>query len=245
MALLALAGPPSTRPGMLHVPPLRVPVVLAVEEGRRVRRLFDTARPLRGAVHRHRHGHVAVRRDRQEPGRRAHHDARRPRARPPTAEVVVQAPNRVQVRLQGSRSALAPLTPDVLDASLDLAGPRPGRAPRAGSTSRPRRRRPRRRAHAGRGARRAGRADAGAAAGGGQPDRDAAAGHHARRRAHRARTRHDQRSGGAGPGGAPRGRHRGHRASPPAAAQLRADPPARRQRAGGARLSSWTRRSSR
>ncbi len=41
-------------------------------------------------------------------------------------EVVVQAPNRVQVRLQGSRSAVAPLTPDVLDASLDLAGLGPG-----------------------------------------------------------------------------------------------------------------------
>ncbi len=41
-------------------------------------------------------------------------------------EVVVQAPNRVQVRLQGSRSAVAPLTPDVLDASLDLQGLGPG-----------------------------------------------------------------------------------------------------------------------
>ncbi len=41
-------------------------------------------------------------------------------------EVVVQAPNRVQVRLQGPRSALAVLSPMVLDASVDLAGLRPG-----------------------------------------------------------------------------------------------------------------------
>ncbi len=37
-------------------------------------------------------------------------------------EVVVQAPGRVQVRLQGPRSALALLSPAVLDASLDLSG---------------------------------------------------------------------------------------------------------------------------
>ena len=42
------------------------------------------------------------------------------------SEVVVQAPNRVVVRLQGSRSFIAPLTPDVLDASLDLTGLGPG-----------------------------------------------------------------------------------------------------------------------
>jgi YbbR domain-containing protein len=41
-------------------------------------------------------------------------------------EVVVQAPSRVQVRLQGSRAAITPLTPDVLDASLDLSGLAPG-----------------------------------------------------------------------------------------------------------------------
>jgi len=44
----------------------------------------------------------------------------------PTAEAVVQAPNRVQVRLQGPRSALALLVPTLLDASVDLAGLRPG-----------------------------------------------------------------------------------------------------------------------
>jgi len=41
-------------------------------------------------------------------------------------EVVVQAPNRVVVRLQGSRSGISLLTPDVLDASLDLTGLGPG-----------------------------------------------------------------------------------------------------------------------
>ncbi len=41
-------------------------------------------------------------------------------------EVVVQAPNRLQVRLQGPRSALALLTPPMLDASVDLSGLRPG-----------------------------------------------------------------------------------------------------------------------
>jgi len=41
-------------------------------------------------------------------------------------EVVVQAPSRVQVRLQGPRSALALLTPSVLDASVDLSGLRAG-----------------------------------------------------------------------------------------------------------------------
>ncbi|HYM68337.1 MAG TPA: CdaR family protein [bacterium] len=47
------------------------------------------------------------------------------------AEVVVQAPSRVQVHLQGPRSALALLTPALLDASVDLSGFRPGehRAP--------------------------------------------------------------------------------------------------------------------
>jgi YbbR domain-containing protein len=42
------------------------------------------------------------------------------------AEVVVQAPSRVQVRLQGPRSALALLTPALMDASADLSGLRPG-----------------------------------------------------------------------------------------------------------------------
>jgi YbbR domain-containing protein len=41
-------------------------------------------------------------------------------------EVVVQAPARVQVRLQGPRSALALLAPSLLDASVDLTGLRPG-----------------------------------------------------------------------------------------------------------------------
>ncbi len=41
-------------------------------------------------------------------------------------EVVVQSPGRVQVRLQGPRSALAFLSPALLDASVDLAGLRPG-----------------------------------------------------------------------------------------------------------------------
>ncbi|HLJ60610.1 MAG TPA: CdaR family protein [bacterium] len=42
------------------------------------------------------------------------------------SEVVVQAPSRVQVHLQGPRSALALLTPALLDASVDLSGLRPG-----------------------------------------------------------------------------------------------------------------------
>lgn len=42
------------------------------------------------------------------------------------AEVVVQAPARVVVRLQGPPSALAPLEPTLLDASVDLTGLRPG-----------------------------------------------------------------------------------------------------------------------
>ncbi len=41
-------------------------------------------------------------------------------------EVVVQSPGRVQVRLQGPRSALAFLSPTLLDASVDLTGLRPG-----------------------------------------------------------------------------------------------------------------------
>jgi YbbR domain-containing protein len=44
-----------------------------------------------------------------------------------TNEVLVQAPpSRVQVRLSGPRSAVALLTPAVLDASIDLSGLRPG-----------------------------------------------------------------------------------------------------------------------
>lgn len=43
-----------------------------------------------------------------------------------TTEVVVQAPTRVQVRLQGPRSALAEITPSVVDAYVDLSGFRPG-----------------------------------------------------------------------------------------------------------------------
>ncbi len=42
------------------------------------------------------------------------------------SEVVVQAPSRVQVHLQGPRSALALLTPALLDASVDLSGLTPG-----------------------------------------------------------------------------------------------------------------------
>jgi YbbR domain-containing protein len=42
------------------------------------------------------------------------------------SEVVVQAPSRVQVHLQGPRSALALLTPALLDASVDLSGLKPG-----------------------------------------------------------------------------------------------------------------------
>ncbi len=43
-----------------------------------------------------------------------------------TNEVIVQAPGRVQVRLQGPRSALAFLSPALLDASVDLTGLKPG-----------------------------------------------------------------------------------------------------------------------
>jgi YbbR domain-containing protein len=43
-----------------------------------------------------------------------------------TTEVVVQAPSRVQVRVQGPRSAVAALTPSLLDAFVDLSGLRPG-----------------------------------------------------------------------------------------------------------------------
>ncbi len=43
-----------------------------------------------------------------------------------TDRVVVQAPSRVQIRLQGPRSALTLLTPALLDASVDLSGLRPG-----------------------------------------------------------------------------------------------------------------------
>ncbi len=41
-------------------------------------------------------------------------------------EVIVQAPGRVQVRLQGPRSALALLSRSLLDASVDLTGLKPG-----------------------------------------------------------------------------------------------------------------------
>lgn len=41
-------------------------------------------------------------------------------------EVVVRSPTQVRVRLQGPRSALAPLSPAFLDASVDLSGLRPG-----------------------------------------------------------------------------------------------------------------------
>lgn len=43
-----------------------------------------------------------------------------------TTQVVVQAPSRVQVRVQGPRSAVAALTPSLLDAFVDLSGLRPG-----------------------------------------------------------------------------------------------------------------------
>jgi YbbR domain-containing protein len=43
-----------------------------------------------------------------------------------TSEVVTQSPSRVQVRLQGPRSALALLSPAYLHASVDLSGLRPG-----------------------------------------------------------------------------------------------------------------------
>jgi YbbR domain-containing protein len=42
------------------------------------------------------------------------------------SEVVVRSPTQVKVRLQGPRSALAPLSPAFLDASVDLSGLRPG-----------------------------------------------------------------------------------------------------------------------
>ncbi len=43
-----------------------------------------------------------------------------------TTEVVVQVPTRIQVHLQGPRSALALLVPALLDASVDLSGLGPG-----------------------------------------------------------------------------------------------------------------------
>jgi YbbR domain-containing protein len=43
-----------------------------------------------------------------------------------SAEVVVQVPNRISIRLQGPPSALTPLEPNLLDASVDLTGLGPG-----------------------------------------------------------------------------------------------------------------------